>query len=114
MNSFFKWIYFNVLKWKLVGEMPKINKMVLPVVSHTHWNDFLMGILIRNVINEQINFVGKKEIFGPLTGWFFKMMGGTSVDRGSNSNTVSAITEIFKQKKIFRLALAPEGTRKKV
>ena len=26
-----------------------------------------MGILIRNVINEQINFVGKKEIFGPLT-----------------------------------------------
>jgi 1-acyl-sn-glycerol-3-phosphate acyltransferase len=114
MNKFYKWIYFRVIKWKLIGEFPKIDKMVLAVVSHTHWNDFLLGILIRNVINEQINFVGKKEIFGPFTGWFFKMMGGTSVDRGSNSNTVSAIANIFKQKKVFRLALAPEGTRKKV
>ncbi len=41
-------------------------------------------------------------------------MGGASVDRDSNSNTVIAIANIFKQKKIFRLALAPEGTRKKV
>ena len=114
MNKFYKWIYFRVIKWELIGEFPKIDKMVLPVVSHTHWNDFLLGILIRNVINKQINFVGKKEIFGPLTGWFFKMMGGTSVDRASNSNTVDAIANIFKQKKVFRLALAPEGTRKKV
>ncbi len=114
MNKFYKWIYFRVIKWELIGEFPKIDKMVLPVVSHTHWNDFLLGILIRNVVSEQINFVIKKEIFGPLTGWFFKMMGGTSVDRGSNSNTVNAIANIFKQKKIFRLALAPEGTRKKV
>ena len=29
MSNFFKWIYFKVLKWKLVGEMPKIDKMIL-------------------------------------------------------------------------------------
>ena len=114
MSKFYKWIYFKVLKWQLIGEFPKIDKMVLPVISHTHWNDFLMGILIRNVINEEINFVGKKEIFGLFTGWFFKMMGGTSVDRNSVSNTVESIVSIFKKKRIFRLALAPEGTRKKV
>ena len=114
MSKFFKWIYFKVLKWQLIGEFPKIDKMVLPVISHTHWNDFLMGILIRNVINEEINFVGKKEIFGLFTGWFFKMMGGTPVDRDSVSNTVESIVSIFKKKRIFRLALAPEGTRKKV
>ena len=60
MSNFFKWIYFKVLKWKLVGEMPKIDKMILPVIPHTHWNDFLMGIIIRNVINERINFVGNR------------------------------------------------------
>lgn len=114
MNKFYRWIYFDFLKWKLIGELPEIDKMVLPVVSHTHWNDFLMGILIRNVIDKEINFIGKKEIFGPLTGWFFRMMGGASVDRDSNSNTVNAISKIFNEKKIFRLALAPEGTRKKV
>ena len=114
MNKIYRLIYFRFLKWKLIGELPKINKMVLPVISHTHWHDFLMGILIRNVINQEINFIGKKEIFGPFTGWFFKMMGGASVDRNSNSNTVDNIVEIFKEKKLFRLALAPEGTRKKV
>ena len=114
MNIIYKWIYFRVLNWKLIGELPKIDKMVLPVISHTHWVDFIMGILIRNVINEEINFVGKKEIFGPITGWFFKIMGGTPVDRGSNSNTVGSIVSIFKEKTIFRLALSPEGTRKKV
>ena len=114
MNKFFRWFYFKVLKWKLIGEMPKIDKMILPVIPHTHWNDFFMGIIIRNVIDEKINFVGKKEIFGPLTGWFFKIMGGTSVKRNSKSNTVNSIADIFKRKRVFRLALAPEGTRKKV
>lgn len=114
INRFYRWIYFRFIKWELVGELPKIDKMILPVISHTHWHDFLMGILIRNVINEEINFVGKKEIFGPITGWFFRLMGGTSVDRDSSSNSVQAIVKIFKQKKVFRLALAPEGSRKKV
>ena len=114
MSNFFKWIYYKVLKWRLVGEMPKIDKMILPVVPHTHWNDFLIGIIIRNVINEKINFIGKKEIFSPITGWFFKIMGGISVERNSRSNTVNSIVKIFERKKIFRLALAPEGTRKKV
>ena len=112
MNKFFRWFYFKVLKWKLIGEMPKIDKLILPVIPHTHWNDFFMGIIIRNVIDEKINFVGKKEIFGPLTGWFFKIMGGTSVKRNSKSNTVNSIADIFKRKRVFRLALAPEGTRK--
>jgi len=114
MNKFFRWFYFKILKWKLIGEIPKIDKMILPVIPHTHWNDFFMGIIIRNVIDEKINFVGKKEIFGPLTGWFFEIMGGTSVERNSKSNTVNSIVEIFKTRRVFRLALSPEGTRKKV
>jgi 1-acyl-sn-glycerol-3-phosphate acyltransferase len=114
MNKFFRWFYFKILKWKLIGEIPKIEKMILPVIPHTHWNDFFMGIIIRNVIDEKINFVGKKEIFGPLTGWFFKIMGGTSVERNSKSNTVNSIVDIFKTRRVFRLALSPEGTRKKV
>ena len=41
-------------------------------------------------------------------------LGGAPVNRGSNSNTVDSIVEIFNNKKEFRLALSPEGTRKKV
>ena len=41
-------------------------------------------------------------------------MGGKPVDRFKNSNIVDAVTQIFKENDVFRLALAPEGTRKKV
>ena len=40
--------------------------------------------------------------------------GGAPVDRSKTSNTVDNIVQIFNSRKIFRLALAPEGTRKKV
>jgi 1-acyl-sn-glycerol-3-phosphate acyltransferase len=36
------------------------------------------------------------------------------VDRSKNSNTVDSVVQIFKERKVFRFALAPEGTRKKV
>ena len=41
-------------------------------------------------------------------------MGGAPIDRTGNLNKVDAIVEIFKRKKIFRLGISPEGTRKKV
>lgn len=41
-------------------------------------------------------------------------MGGIPVTRNSNTNTVESVAQIFRKKKKFRLALSPEGTRKKV
>ena len=41
-------------------------------------------------------------------------MGGTPLNRQKNENKVDAIASIFQQRKVFRLAIAPEGTRKKV
>ena len=58
--------------------------------------------------------MGKQELFNPLTGWFFRALGGTPVNRNSNENKVSAIAKIFYEKDAFRMAIAPEGTRKKV
>ena len=41
-------------------------------------------------------------------------MGGAPINRSGSSNKVDAIAKIFEQKTIFRLAILPEGTRKKV
>ena len=41
-------------------------------------------------------------------------MGGAPVDRSKNADTVQAVADIFNSREEFRLALAPEGTRKKV
>ena len=109
-----KIIFFRLMGWTIEGEFPKLKKIVLAVVPHTRNMDFIVGILTRTIINEKINYVGKKELFNPLTGWFFRSLGGVPINRNSNENKVSAIAQIFKEKETFRMAIAPEGTRKKV
>jgi len=103
------------MKWSMNGEFPAhVKKCVVAVIPHTSWWDFPLGIILRNVWNVKINFVGKKSLFKPPFGWYFRWMGGAPVDRSKNSDTVTATAEVFKTRETFRLTLAPEGTRKKV
>ncbi|UII76306.1 1-acyl-sn-glycerol-3-phosphate acyltransferase [Flagellimonas sp. HMM57] len=114
MRKLYKFLYFKILGWKLIGGFPNVDKCVVAVVPHTHWLDFFLGLLVRKVINEEINYIGKRSLFKPPFGWFFRWTGGAPIDRSKSSNTVESIVNIFKERKVFRFALAPEGTRKKV
>ena len=88
--------------------------MVIAVAPHTHWMDFILAVLVRHFLKEPIHFLGKKELFNPLTNKLFRALGGMPVDLSAKNNTVAQAVAYFEQKKVFRLALAPEGTRKKV
>ena len=115
MQKIAQFIYFKILGWKLLGTFPgHIDKFIIIVVPHTSWIDFFLALLIRQVWNEKINFIGKKSLFEAPLGWFFRWTGGTPIDRSKSNDTVTATTKIFKQRNKFRLALSPEGTRKKV
>ncbi len=96
------------------GTFPEVDKCVVIVIPHTHWLDFFLGLVVRKVVNKEINYIGKKSLFKPPFGWFFRWTGGAPVDRSKNSNTVDSVAQIFKEREVFRFALAPEGTRKKV
>lgn len=101
--------------WKLVGEFPaNLKKYVVIGAPHTSWQDFVIGILVRNMKGENINFIGKASLFKGPFGFIFRSLGGTPVDRTKSNNLVDAIIQIFESKEEFRLALSPEGTRKKV
>lgn len=115
MQVLAKFIYFRIMGWSLLGDFPyPIKKCVLPVVSHTSWLDFFLGILVRKVWNTEINYIGKKSLFKWPFGWYFRRVGGVPIDRSKSNDAVSATAKIFEERKIFRLSLAPEGTRKKV
>ena len=102
--------------WKIIGDFKEkeIKKVVMIIVPHTSWHDFYIAIFTRKTLGVMVNFVGKKELFIWPFGYYFKWMGGAPLDRTSGQNKVEAIAEIFKSKEEFRLAMAPEGTRKKV
>lgn len=115
MRFLASFIFTKLMGWKLEGDMsPHIKKAVVIVVPHTSWHDFYIGAFARKILNLQINFIAKKELFKFPFGWYFKWMGGAPVDRKSNQNTVQQVVELFNDRLEFRLAIAPEGTRKKV
>lgn len=115
MQQLAKFIYFKILGWKVKGVFPSyLDKFVAIVVPHTSWWDFLLGLLIRKVWNEEINYIGKQSLFDSPLGWFFRWTGGAPIDRSKNNDTVKATVQIFNEREKFRLALSPEGTRKKV
>ena len=114
ISWFSKIIFLRLMGWKIEGDFPSLNKFVLAVVPHTRNTDFIIGVLTRALVDQKISYVGKKELFNPLTGWFFRALGGTPINRNSTENKVSSIAKIFKEKEVFRMAIAPEGTRKKV
>ncbi|WP_289062110.1 1-acyl-sn-glycerol-3-phosphate acyltransferase [uncultured Zobellia sp.] len=115
MQKLAQFIYFKIMGWKMVGQFPgHLNKFVIAVVPHTSYMDFFLGLLIRKVWNEQINFVGKKSLFTFPFGYIFRRLGGEPIDRSKNNDMVSATVKVFQKREKFRLTIAPEGTRKKV
>lgn len=109
-------IYYKILGWKLIGDFSAetIKKCIVIVVPHTSWHDFYIGLLVRKIAGVKISFMGKKELFKRPFGWYFKKVGGIPLDRTPGQNKVEAIAAEFEKRKELRLAIAPEGTRKKV
>jgi len=114
--NIYKYIFYKILGWKIIGDFKEkeIKKVVMIVVPHTSWHDFYIAVFTRKTLGVMVNFVGKKELFIWPFGHYFKWMGGAPLDRSKNQNKVEAIADIFNSKDEFRLAMAPEGTRKKV
>ena len=101
--------------WRIVGAIdPNVKKCVMMVLPHTSSHDFYLGIFTRGITRLEMNWVGKKELFRFPFGLYFRYMGGEPLDRSGGLNKVDSIAAIFQRKEIFRLAIAPEGTREKV
>lgn len=115
MRWFTHILFIRIMGWRIEGTLPsELKKYVIIVAPHTSWHDFYIGAMVRKLMGVTINFIAKKELFAFPFGWYFKWMGGAPVDRSSKQHTVQQVAQLFKERDEFRLALAPEGTRKKV
>ncbi len=114
-KQIYKLIFFRLMGWKIEGSIDSsIKKCVMMVMPHTSAHDFYLGIFTRGITGLEMNWVGKKELFRFPLGFYFRYMGGEPLDRTGGLNKVDSIAAIFHRKETFRLAVAPEGTRKKV
>jgi 1-acyl-sn-glycerol-3-phosphate acyltransferase len=103
----------NILGWECEALTPDFDKCVLVVAPHTSNWDFPLGELGYAVMGRTANFVIKEEwMTGPI-GILFRKLGGIGVDRKNPSHFTDHVADIFRSQKTFRLAITPEGTRKR-
>ncbi len=105
----------RVSGWKITGDFPEHEKKYITIVAphNSNW-DFILGVLVRGATGMKSKYLGKASLFKPPHGWIFRMLGGYPVDRSKRTNLVDQVVDIFNKHEEFRLAIAPEGTRKKV
>jgi len=116
LRTLYYFIFHHVIKWKIVGEFdPSIKKYIVIVAPHTSNWDFPIGVMAQSILGiTEAKFLGKSQLFKWPYGFIFRALGGHPVDRTRHNNLVDAAVEIFNSKEKFAMALAPEGTRKKV
>ncbi|MEN8187023.1 MAG: 1-acyl-sn-glycerol-3-phosphate acyltransferase [Bacteroidota bacterium] len=115
MQIIAKFIFYNIMGFKIVGEYPEdLKKFIIIGAPHTTNYDFILGVLMKYITGVDAHFIGKHTLFKPPYGFIFRALGGTPVDRSKSGNLVQAIIDIFNEKDEFVLAMSPEGTRKKV
>lgn len=108
--------YLSWSGWKVKGPSPyQLKKCIVIVAPHTSSWDFIIGVAVRGALDlNHIKFLGKKELFRPPFGFFFRWLGGYPVDRSHGQNQVDQVVELFKKNPEFAIALSPEGTRSRV
>ena len=97
--------------WKLVHNIELPAKCVICIAPHTSNWDFFWGNIFRHVLHLRAHFLMKKEWFAFPLGNMMQKLGGIPVDRSQKSSLTDSLAEIFSQNKLFRLVIAPEGTR---
>lgn len=104
-------IYHKILGWKHHVSIPDYDKYILCAAPHTTNWDLIIGKLFYGAIGRKTFFMMKKEWFFEPLGSFFRWIGGIPVDRSKKGSLVEQMVEQARKRKLFHLAITPEGTR---
>ena len=103
-----------MMGWKAVGTFDYPNKCIIIAAPHTSNWDFFFGKCYGYISGVRPNYLIKSSFFIPVIGTLFRWSGGIPVYRNTSNNLVDQIVSIFNNSDVFRLGIAPEGTRKRV
>ena len=116
-GRFGRWVGRSVLAlggWRVVGHLPDRPKLVILAAPHSSGWDAIWGLAAKLALGVDVRFMGKAELFrGPL-GWLLRRFGGMPVDRFAASGVVGQMAARFASDDKLWLAMAPEGTRRRV
>lgn len=111
------WKQFLKIKgWSVPYPFPRdVPKALVIVGPHSSNWDFVNGLAVRSVERlTHVRYLGKAELFKGPFGFIFKSLGGTPLHRGQGGQVESVVEMIKNHEGDLLIAMAPEGTRKRV
>lgn len=107
------------LGWRVQFNGLPTQQGVLAIYPHTSNWDFVILVMVKWAIGVPVKFWGKDKLFRiPLFGQWLTWLGGVPVERTAARGVVTQAVEQLQraraQDAYFWLALAPEGTRKRI
>jgi 1-acyl-sn-glycerol-3-phosphate acyltransferase len=104
----------RLVGWRLEVVWPPGPRGLLVVYPHTSNWDFILGVLARGALGLPLAWVGKHTLFrwplAPVLRW----LGGIPVDRATPGRLVEQLADELRRSEWMWLALAPEGTRRRL
>ncbi len=97
--------------WKVRGDWPKIDKMVLVVAPHTSNWDGLYMLAAAGYFRVKLRWMGKQSLTTGPFGGIVKWLGCVPIDRSARHDVVRAMSDAFAATDNMILAIPPEGTR---
>lgn len=100
--------------WRLEGALPPGRQFVMIAAPHTSNWDLPVMLAVAFAFGIELSWMGKHTLFWGPFGIFFRWLGGIPIDRRAAHDVVAQSVALFQQRERLILAVAPEGTRKKV
>lgn len=100
--------------WRFEGALPDLPRFVVVVAPHTSNWDFPVGVAIMLALGVRVRWLGKHTLFRGPFGPVLRWLGGIPVRRGERLGAVDEAVAAFGATPAMILALAPEGTRRRV
>lgn len=104
----------RVLRFRIAGDLPDLPKWVAIAAPHSSNWDFVIGIAAAFAIGVRVDWIGKHTLFRRPFGPTMRWLGGTPVERHATRGRVEETAALVRSRDRIVLALAPEGTRRRV
>jgi 1-acyl-sn-glycerol-3-phosphate acyltransferase len=105
---------FNLLGWKMQGDIPAhIDKCVVIVAPHTSNFDYIFGIVASFKVRLPVRYLIKEEWLKRFAiGGLLKRWGALGIARSQRNKMVDQMADLLNANERIALAFPPEGTRK--
>jgi len=100
--------------FRVEGSPPNLPKFVIIAAPHTSNWDFPLAMAAKLALAIDAMWLGKDSLFRFPLSVVLRALGGVPVDRSASNDVVQQVTAEFAKRERMVLALAPEGTRKRV